>query len=167
MAPKLSEVTVKRIAKSGDRHARTSEDATGALMDEVNAYLDDLAHASKVAVEAAKLQTVTTSVLKAVLSRPVHGFTLDHPSSILAATQAAESQDSKGKKHRGVSLAYVKARVAKTQGLRCGKEASIVLQNAATAYMDAIVARARDFTEHSKRKTLTADDVKAGMKHIC
>lgn len=167
MTAKLVAATMKRAGKAGNKKARTSGEAAGALMDEVNAYLDDLAGACKVAVEAAKLQTVTDSVLKAVLSRPVHGFTLDHPHSILAAKQAAESQDSKGKKHRGVSLAYVKERVAKKQGLRCGKEATVVLQNAASAYLDAVVARARDFTAHSGRITLSPEDVKAGVKHIC
>lgn len=167
MAPKLVESTIKRIAKSGDKKARTSDAAAGALMDEVNAYLDALALACKAHVESAGLKTVTPKVLKGVLSLPIHGFSLSHPSAILASTQAAESQDSKGKKHRGVSLAYVKDRVAKTQGLRCGHEAEVVLQNAATAYMDALVARARDFTAHSGRVTLSDADIKAGIKHIC
>lgn len=166
-SPKLAEITVSRLVKAVGPKARASEKAISELMGHVDAYLDDLAHAAKTTAEAMKLQTVTKGVLEAVLSRPVHGFTLSHPSSVIAAKSAAPSKDSKGRAHRGVSLAYVKDRVAKKHGLRCGHDAQVILQNAVTAYADNIVTRAWDFTTHAGQVTIKDTAIKAGAKYLC
>jgi histone H3/H4 len=167
MSPKLAETTVSRLVKAAGPKARAGEDATAELMGHVDAYLDDLADAAVKAADAMKLKTVTKGVLKNVLSRPVHGFTHSEPSAIVASKSAAESKDSKGRAHRGVSLAYVKDRVAKRHGLRCGHDAQVILQNAVTAYADAIVSRAWDFTTHAGKITINANAIKAGSKHLC
>jgi histone H3/H4 len=165
--PALAASTIKRVVKSADSSARTAPFAAEGLLEHANKYLDALASATAVMVKAKKQKTVSVDTLQAVLAQPIHGWKAPSAAVLAGSSKAVASHDSKGKEHRGITLSYVKDRVAKSHGFNCGDKATLVIQNAVHAYLEAVIERALTYTHNAKRVTMSVADLAEGAKSLC